>query len=70
MYITYSKKHSDDLKVDLNAPARFDHLHKKLKFLGNLDKKQVQRLKEIAAKCSIHRTLQGEIIIETEIVSN
>lgn len=70
VYITYSKKHSDDLEMDLNTPARFDHLHKKLKFLGNLDKKQVQRLKEIAAKCPVHKTLQSKIIIETEIVSD
>ena len=68
VYITYSKKHSDELNIDLEKPTRFDHLQKKLKFIGNLDEKQTQRLKEIAAKCPVHKTLQNKIIIETEIL--
>ncbi|MFT5958476.1 MAG: putative OsmC-like protein/pimeloyl-ACP methyl ester carboxylesterase [Polaribacter sp.] len=68
VYITYSKKHRDDLDIDADKPTRFDHLQKKLKFIGNLDEKQKQRLKEIAAKCPVHKTLQSKIIIETEIV--
>jgi len=68
-YITYSKKHSDDLMLDLEKPTRFDHLQKKLKFVGNLDEKQRQRLKEIAAKCPVHKTLKSETIIETEILA-
>ncbi|MGJ8745345.1 bifunctional alpha/beta hydrolase/OsmC family protein [Polaribacter sp.] len=68
VYITYSKKHSDDLDIAIEKPTRFDHLQKKLKFIGNLDEKQTQRLKEIAAKCPVHKTLQSEVIIETEII--
>ena len=67
-YITYSKKHSDDLNLDVEKPARFDYLLKKLKFVGNLDDEQKQKLKEIASKCPVHRTLQSDIIIETEIL--
>jgi uncharacterized OsmC-like protein/pimeloyl-ACP methyl ester carboxylesterase len=68
VYITYSKKNRDDLEFDLDKPARFDHLKKKLKFVGNLDKKQTQRLKEIASKCPVHKTLQNEVVIDTEII--
>lgn len=68
VYITYSKKHSDDLQLDLEKPTRFDHLSKKLKFVGNLDNEQIQKLKEIASKCPVHRTLQSDIVIETEMV--
>lgn len=67
-YITYSKKHSDDLELDVDKPTRFDHLLKKIKFVGNLDSSQKEKLKEIAAKCPVHRTLLSDIIIETEIV--
>ncbi len=67
-YITYSKKHSDDLLIDIDKPTRFDHISKRLKFVGDLDDKQKQRLKEIASKCPVHRTLQSQIIIETELV--
>jgi len=69
VYITYSKKHSDDLNLDVDKPTRFDHLSKKIKLIGNLDDKQRLRLKEIAAKCPVHKTLQSEIIIETEVLS-
>jgi len=67
-YITYSKKHSDDLMLDLEKPKRIDHLQKRLKLVGNLDDAQKQRLKEIASKCPVHKTLQSEVIIETIIV--
>lgn len=67
-YITYSKKHSDDLMLDVDEPTRIDHLQKRLKFVGNLDEKQKLRLKEIASKCPVHKTLQSEVIIETELI--
>ena len=68
VYITYSKKHSDDLNIDVDKPTRFDHLYKKIKLIGELDDKQRLRLKEIAAKCPVHKTLQSEVIIETEVL--
>ena len=68
-YITYSKKHSDDLMLDVDKPTRIDHLQKRLKFVGNLDEKQKARLKEIASKCPVHKTLQSEVIIETELIN-
>ena len=33
-----------------------------------LDEEQVQRLSEIAAKCPVHRTLEGEVIFDESIV--
>jgi putative redox protein len=67
-HITYSKKHSDDLMLDIDKPTRIDHLSKKLTFIGNLDDSQKQRLKEIASKCPVHKTLQSDIIIDTEVI--
>ncbi|WP_203255933.1 bifunctional alpha/beta hydrolase/OsmC family protein [Hyunsoonleella ulvae] len=67
-YITYSKKHSDDLMLDEETPKRIDHLQKRLKFIGNLDNVQKEKLKEIASKCPVHRTLLSETIIETEVI--
>lgn len=66
VYVTHSKKHSDDLMIDVEKPGKIDHLSKKLKFIGNLDDTQRKKLKEIASKCPVHRTLQSEVIIETE----
>ena len=67
-YITYSKKHSDDLQLDVDKPIHFDHLQKRLKFVGDLDEKQKDKLKEIASKCPVHRTLLSTIIIDTEVI--
>ena len=67
-YITYSKKHSDDLMLDVEKPSRIDHLLKKLVFVGDLDNSQKQKLKEIASKCPVHKTLITDTIIETEIL--
>ena len=70
VYITYAKKHSADLMLDVDKPTKYDHLSKKLKFVGNLDDKQKLRLKEIASKCPVHKTLQSDIIIDTTIVND
>ncbi len=67
-YITYSRKHSEDLKSDTGQPAQFDHLLKKLKFVGDLDDSQKQKLKEIASKCPVHKTLLSTTIIDTEVL--
>ncbi|MFD0798266.1 alpha/beta fold hydrolase [Maribacter chungangensis] len=68
VYITYSKKHSDDLQLDVEKPMRIDHVQKKLRLIGNLDTEQKKRLKEIASKCPVHKTLQSEVIIDTEVL--
>ncbi len=68
VYITHSRKHSDDLKLELEKPKYLDHIFKKLKFVGNLDETQKQRLKEIASKCPVHKTLANEVVFETEII--
>ncbi|GGZ80062.1 bifunctional alpha/beta hydrolase/OsmC family protein [Algibacter mikhailovii] len=68
VYITYSKKHSDDLMLDLDEPKRMDHLKKRLKFIGDLNDTQKVKLKEIASKCPVHRTLLSETIIETKVI--
>ncbi|WP_159022527.1 bifunctional alpha/beta hydrolase/OsmC family protein [Formosa sp. L2A11] len=67
VYITYSKKHSDDLNLDLEIPAQIDYLKKTLKFVGDLTTEQKDRLKEIASKCPVHKTLITDTIIETEV---
>lgn len=68
VYITNSKKHSDDLNIETENPGYLDHISKKLKFVGNLDASQQQRLKEIASRCPVHRTLERGVLFETEII--
>ena len=69
-YVTYSKKHTDDLPADLEVEKMgyIDHIQKTLEFVGDLDEKQRQRLKEIASRCPVHRTLISPTIIDTKLI--
>jgi len=58
------------LKPQMNKLVKENKdLQKRLKFVGNLDEKQKIRLKEIASRCPVHKTLQSEVIIETELIN-
>ena len=70
VYVTHSRKHSDDLGLETETPTYLDHISKKLKFVGNLDEKQKQRLKEIASKCPVHKTIAGEVVFNTTIIND
>ncbi|SDB65619.1 putative redox protein [Flavobacteriaceae bacterium MAR_2010_188] len=70
VYVSYSKKHSDDLMLELEAPIQLDFILKKLKFIGNLDSSQKEKLKEIASKCPVHKTLANKVHFETEIIDD
>ena len=68
VYLSHSRKHSDDLNVEVDKPKYLDHISKKLKFVGDLDEKQKERLKEIASRCPVHKTIASEVIFDTEII--
>ncbi len=70
VYVTYSRKHSDDLMVDVEKPTCLDHMNKRLKFVGDLDNKQIQRLKEIASRCPVHKTLASGVVFDTELLES
>ncbi|MEM6686428.1 MAG: alpha/beta fold hydrolase, partial [Bacteroidota bacterium] len=68
VYISHSKKKNTELGIELEKPTRIDFITKKLKFIGNLTDKQKERLKEIAAKCPVHKTLESQVVFESEVV--
>ncbi len=68
VYISHSKKHSDELELDIEEPGYLDHISKKLKFVGNLDASQKQRLKEIASRCPVHKTIASKVVFDTSII--
>jgi putative redox protein len=67
-YLTHSKKHITDSKQETNKLGRIDHITKKIELHGNLTNEQKERLKEIASLCPVHKSLQKEIVIDTELV--
>lgn len=68
VYITHARKHSDELNIKKETPGYLDHINKKLKFIGNLDETQILKLKDIASRCPVHRTLLSEVVIDTEVI--
>ncbi|MGB0981012.1 MAG: alpha/beta fold hydrolase [Winogradskyella sp.] len=70
VYISHSRQHSDDLQVEVDKPKYLDYISKKLKFVGNLDAVQKERLKEIASRCPVHKTIASEVVFETKIIEN
>jgi putative redox protein len=49
--------------------GKIDLIDKKIKLIGNLDEAQKQKLKEIASKCPVHRTVSNEVVFDTKIIS-
>jgi uncharacterized OsmC-like protein/pimeloyl-ACP methyl ester carboxylesterase len=70
VYVTHSRKHSDDLGIDADKPSYLDHISIKLKLIGDLDETKKERLKEIASKCPVHKTIASEVIFDTQIIKS
>lgn len=64
VFLSHERKHAADMG-DGAKPQRIDHLSKRIRFTGKLSDEQRSRLLEIAARCPVHKTLLGEIRIET-----
>lgn len=70
VYVSHSRKHSEDLGIELEKPTFLDHMSKKIRVIGNLDDKQKQRLKEIASKCPVHKTLASNVVFDTMLLAD
>ena len=65
MYAQRKGWNTDGLEVDVDytpadrgSPTRFDLV---MRMPAHLSEEQVEKLRVIAAKCPIHRTLEGEV---------
>ena len=68
VYLSYSKKHSDELGLDTDAQGQLDHITKKIRLIGNLDDAQRKRLLEIASKCPVHKTVSNPVHFSSELI--
>lgn len=59
-------KDCEDCESDPNA--RIDIIETEISFEGDLDKEQLERLKDISEKCPVHRTLTSETKILTKLL--
>ena len=74
VHVVYNKIYAKDCThcveaelKGLNGNDRIDHMDRILDLEGDLDEKQRERLKLIANKCPVHRTLEDKVIIHTKL---
>jgi putative redox protein len=63
-HITVDLEHKKSEKPD---GTKFDLIKKEIQVQGELSDEQIERLKEIADKCPVNRTLQNAATIETKV---
>ncbi len=66
--LNHEKIHAKDCQDCEQKTGRIDQIERELVLTGPLDDAQRQRMKEIANRCPVHRTLEGEVKILTELV--
>ncbi len=66
--LKHERIHARDCDSCETQDGLISHITKQITVTGPLDQQQIQRLKEIADRCPVHRTLTGEKKVTTEIV--
>lgn len=65
--VTHDKIHAQDCDSCEQTSGKIDQFERKITFTGDITDEQRQRLLAIADKCPVHRSLEGEINIVTEV---
>ena len=66
--LTHDKVHKMDGENSESAKGKIDQIKRKIKITGELTEEQRKRLIEIADRCPVHKTLEGQPEILTEEV--
>ena len=56
--------HGRGARAERGSPTRFDLV---MRMPAHLSEEQVERLQVIAAKCPVHRTLEGEVAFDERV---
>jgi putative redox protein len=67
VHVEHDRLHADDCATCDTDEGHIDRLRRTLTLDGPLDDEQRTRLVEIADRCPVHRTLEGEIVIDTTL---
>jgi putative redox protein len=67
--VRHYRIHAEDCQECETKQGFVDRIDREIEMTGTLDAAQKERLREIAEKCPVHRTLQSEINIQTTIAS-
>ena len=65
--VKHSKAHARACETCEAEGPKLDHFERSVELLGPLEDAQRQRLLEIADRCPVHRTLEGDVHISTQL---
>ena len=68
--VTHDKEHRTDCEHCGEGGARIDVFHRRISLAGKLSAEERQQLLEIADKCPVHRTLESEVVVNTELIKD
>ena len=66
VHLTHDRVHAEDCEDP--REGKIDCIKRHISIRGTIDEEQKQRLLEIAAKCPVHRVLQGAPRVEDSII--
>lgn len=67
--LRHAKIHAEDCQDCETRGGKIDRIERYLTLMGDLTTDQQARLREIADRCPVHRTLHSEVVIQTELAS-
>jgi uncharacterized OsmC-like protein len=67
--VRHEKIYAKDCAECETKEGRLDRMEREITLVGALDDAQRRRLLEIADRCPVHRTLTGEVRIETRLTA-
>lgn len=67
--LRHEKVHKEDCETDVEGGknGKIDRIEREIELEGPLDEEQRKRLLQIADRCPVHRTLHGEIRVDTRL---
>jgi uncharacterized OsmC-like protein len=66
----HRKIHARDCEQCENTDGRIDRIEREIDLAGPLDQRHRRRLLEIADRCPVHRTLESEVSVETNLAES
>lgn len=68
VHVRHDKVHAEDCAECEGREGRIDRFERELELSGDLDAETRDRLREIADKCPVHRTLESSSVVVTKLI--
>ncbi|MFI4896679.1 MAG: OsmC family protein [Phycisphaerales bacterium JB059] len=66
--LRHDRRHPADCEDCDDPKAKIDHIDVEIQLMGDLDEAQRARLLEIADRCPVHRTITGDLRVNSALV--